>query len=61
MRAGVVLMVLLAVCGVAPAARAQQSSDCKVCQEFRQACLKAHSSAACNTDYAICMNHCKKK
>jgi hypothetical protein len=55
------LLALLAVCSYAITARAQQSNDCKACEEFRQACLKAHSSAACSTDYAICMNHCKKK
>ena len=51
---------LLCAAPILPA-RAQQSNDCKACREFLQACLKAHSSAACNTDYAICMNHCKKK
>jgi hypothetical protein len=61
MRTGSALLVLLAICGSITVARAQQSNDCKLCQEFRQACLKAHSAAACNTDYAICMNHCKKK
>jgi hypothetical protein len=61
MRTGVVLLVLLALGSAVTAARAQQSNDCKACREFLQACLKAHSSAACNTDYAICMNHCKKK
>ncbi len=60
-RSCVGLLVLLAICASATAIRAQQSNNCKACQEFRQACLKAHSSAACNTDYAICMNHCKKK
>jgi hypothetical protein len=55
------LLVLLAICNSVSAGYAQQTNDCKACQEFRQACLKAHSPAACNTDYAICMNHCRKK
>jgi len=61
MRTYIGLLLLLALCGSTVAARAQQSDDCKACREFLQACLKAHSSAACNTDYTICMNHCKKK
>jgi hypothetical protein len=55
------LLVLLAVWSANTSARAQQPNDCKACRDFLQACLKAHSSAACNTDYTICMNHCKKK
>jgi hypothetical protein len=55
-------LLALAVLGTASASvHAQQSNDCRACREFLQACLKAHSSAACNTDYAICMNHCRKK
>ena len=61
MRTHIGLVVLLAVCGTNTSVWAQQSNDCKACREFLQACLKAHSSAACNTDYAICMNHCQKK
>jgi hypothetical protein len=61
MRTGAFLLALLGLCSSVPAARAQQSNDCKARREFRQICLKAHSAAACNTDYAICMNHCKKK
>jgi hypothetical protein len=60
MRTRVGLLVLLAAL-TTTAVHAQQSNDCKACREFLQACLKAHSSAACNTDYAICMNHCRKK
>ncbi len=61
MRSCIGLLLVLAICSSMTAALAQQSNDCKACQEFRQACLKAHSSAACNTDYAVCINHCKKK
>jgi hypothetical protein len=55
------LLVLAVVCTTNTSVHAQQSNDCKACRESLQACLKAHSSAACNTDYAICMNHCRKK
>ena len=54
------LLVLAVVCTTNTSVHAQQSNDCKACREFLQACLKAHSSAACNTDYAICMNHCRR-
>jgi hypothetical protein len=57
--AGLLVLVVVAVTNTS--VRAQQPNDCKACREFLQACLKAHSSAACNTDYAICMNHCRKK
>ena len=60
-RSCISLLVLLAICGSMTAARAQQPSECKACREFLQTCLRAHSSTACNTDYAICMNHCRKK
>jgi hypothetical protein len=56
-----VLAALSGLCGASVAARAQQSDACKTCRDFQQACLKAHSAAACNTDYAICMKHCRKK
>jgi hypothetical protein len=61
MRTYVGLLMLVVVCTTHTSVHAQQSNDCKACREFLQACLKAHSSAACNTDYAICMNHCRKK
>jgi hypothetical protein len=61
MRPFVGLLVLVVVSITHGSSRAQQTNDCKACREFREACLKAHSSAACNTDYVICVNHCKKK
>jgi hypothetical protein len=61
MRTYIGLLMLVVVCTTNTSVHAQQSNDCKACREFLQACLKAHSSAACNTDYAICMNHCRKK
>jgi hypothetical protein len=61
MRPFVGLLVLLVMSSTHGSSRAQQTNDCKASREFQEACLKAHSSEACNTDYAICMNHCKKK
>jgi len=61
MRAIAILLVLLVANSSNIAARAQQSSDCKICRDQLQACLKNHSRAACNTEYGICMNHCRKK
>jgi len=55
------LVLFLATYGPNTAARAEQSNDCKICREALQACLKNHSRAACNTEYGICMNHCRKK
>jgi hypothetical protein len=36
-------------------ARGQQTSDCKLCREYQQACLKNHTREACNNEYDICM------
>jgi hypothetical protein len=43
------------------AARGQQTSDCKLCREYQQACLKNHTREACNNEYDICMKYCRKK
>jgi len=60
MRIIVTLLVLFATYGPITAARAQ-SDDCKDCRLQLQACLKNHSQTACNTEYRICMNHCRRK
>ena len=59
----VVLLVLALVgCISAPSAAQAASDSCtKDCRDFQQACLKAHSQAACKTDYDICMRACRKK
>jgi hypothetical protein len=53
------VLVLLSLCSTNTAAWSQ--TECKVCRETLQACLKAHSKDACNNDYSICMRHCRKK
>ena len=60
MRAITILLVVFAT--YSPnATLAQQSNECKVCRDQLQVCLKNHSRTACNTEYGICMNHCRKK
>src|SRR5262245_40317727 len=61
MRAIAILLLLLAVYNLNITARAQKSNECKLCRDSLQACLKNHSRTACNTEYGICMNHCRKK
>jgi hypothetical protein len=33
----------------------------KECSNFQKACLQAHSKAACQTDYNICIKHCQAR
>jgi len=62
MKVVVVLLVMLGCVGALSAAQAAGSDSCtKDCRDFRQACLKAHSQAACKTDYDICVKACRKK
>jgi hypothetical protein len=42
-------------------APARAADSCKECRDFQRACVKAHSQAACKTDYDICMKHCRQK
>ena len=53
-------VVGLWLCSMIGAAGAQ-SSECKLCREDYEACVKAHTRGACKTNYDICMNHCRKK
>ena len=61
MRPIVILSVLAVALTVNTAARAQQTSDCKLCREYQQACLKNHTRDACNHEYEVCMKYCRKK
>jgi hypothetical protein len=62
MQAIAVLSVVLVVSfATSTLARAQQTSDCKSCREYQQACLKNHTRDACNNEYNICMKYCRKK
>jgi hypothetical protein len=54
-----IALVLFGLCSTAASAWAQ--TECNVCRETLQACLKAHLKDAYNNDYSICMRHCRKK
>lgn len=54
-----VLMLLALVVAYTPA-RAQQVIDCKSCPVERKICRQAHSQQACDSEYAMCMKHCRK-
>jgi hypothetical protein len=56
-----ILLVLILCLNANTAARGQQTSDCKLCREYQQACLKNHTREACNNEYDICMKYCRKK
>ncbi len=56
-----IIIVLLGVCSIAPAAQAQQSNSCKQCRDQQQACAKNYSGKTCKTEYDICMKSCQRK
>ena len=56
----VVLALAISSC-IFPAARAQQTNDCKQCREYQLACVKNHTRDACNNEYVICLKYCRKK
>jgi hypothetical protein len=58
----IAIISVLVVAGTAnTAARAQQTSDCKLCREYQQACLKNHTRDVCNHEYEVCMKYCRNK
>jgi hypothetical protein len=60
MRTLAVVLVLFGHCCMTDAAPAAQADDCKLCREDYQACVKAHSQAACKANYDICLKHCRR-
>jgi hypothetical protein len=55
----IALLVLFAyVSGLVPV---RAADSCKDCRDYQRACVKAHSQAACKSEYDICMKHCKEK
>ena len=56
-----IIIVLLNICSVIPAAQAQQPNSCKQCRDQQQACAKNYSAKTCKTEYDICMKSCQKK
>jgi hypothetical protein len=62
MKVVVVSLAVLGCVGALSVAHAAGSDSCsKDCRDYQQACLKAHSQAACKTDYDICIKACRKK
>ena len=60
MKAAIVFsLVLCGWLGASIATRAANSCS-KECLEYQRACRKAHSQAACKTDYDICIKMCRK-
>ena len=53
-------ILLLAVAAAYTPAQAQQTIDCKSCAPERKICRQAHSQQACDSEYAMCLKHCKK-
>ena len=53
-----VLVLFAYVSGLVPV---RAADSCKDCRDYQRACVKAHSQAACKTDYDICMKHCRAK
>lgn len=60
MRTAVIALVLLGCCVADNRVRAEQAIDCKACPAERKICRQAHSQQACDSEYAICMKHCRK-
>jgi hypothetical protein len=61
MKIAIVFLLALFECLSAAGATQAATSCSKDCRDFQRACEKAHSQAACKTDYDICMKHCKQK
>ena len=54
------LVILGCVFACAPA-HAQATIDCKSCPIERKICRQAHSQQACDSEYAMCMKHCRPR
>jgi len=62
MKVAVISLALFGCISMLSVTQATAADSCsKDCRDFQQACLKAHSQAACKTDYDICMRACRKK
>jgi hypothetical protein len=57
-----ITVVLIALIGYLSTPNLVRAADSgKECRDFQRACLQAHSKAACQTDYNICLKHCRQK
>ena len=57
----IVIALLVLFAHVSGLVLVRAADSCKDCRDYQRACVKAHSQAACKTDYDICMKHCKAK
>jgi hypothetical protein len=56
-----IVALLVLVAGVGPTAWATPLLECKACAPERKICRQAHSQQACDSEFAICMKHCRRK
>ena len=56
----IVFILLLGLFAAYTAGRAETVIDCKYCPVERKICRQAHSQQACDSEYAMCLKHCKK-
>jgi hypothetical protein len=54
------LILLLGGFAAHTPAQAEQTIDCRSCPVERKICRQAHSQQACDSEYAMCMKHCRK-
>ena len=52
--------VLLGIVLAYTSAQAETVIDCKSCAAERKICRQAHSQQACDSEYAMCLKHCRK-
>jgi hypothetical protein len=55
-----VILVLVGLCSITAAARAESANACKQCRDQQQACTQNYSAKTCKTEYDICMKSCQK-
>jgi len=56
----ILFILLLGLAVASTPAWAEQTIECKSCPVERKICRQAHSQQACDSEYAMCMKHCKK-
>ena len=61
MRTIAVLLILVGLCTLDTAARAEESSSCQKCRDQQRACMANYSGKTCKTEYEISMKSCRQK
>ena len=57
----IVILLLVLFAYVSDLIPATAADSCKDCRDYQRACVKAHTQAACQSEYDICMKHCRDK